>query len=133
MVASVEPLCLVGMSGVGKSFWSKRLAERGWTTHDCDARIASRLAELVSPAPGEEPVHALGRWMGMPWSAGYPTREEAYLRLESQVTRAALEACREGHVLDTTGSVVSLDAKLLRGLPARPRVGARAHAGAVQR
>ncbi len=107
-------LCLVGMSGIGKSFWAKRLAEaRGFQRHDCDGEIGEHLAELVTPAAGEEPVHALGRWMGMPWSDGYAAREARYLELEDRVTHAALDhLAREpgDHVLDTTGSVVYLGA-----------------------
>ncbi len=110
-------LCLVGMSGVGKSHWAKRLAEaRGYVRHDCDGAIGEHLVQLVTPAPGEEPVHALGRWMGMPWSEGYPAREARYLALEEQVTRAALDRmAREpgSHVLDATGSVVYLPRELL--------------------
>ena len=123
---SVEPLVLVGMSGVGKSFWARRLAEqRGFVRHDCDGEIGARLSSIVTPAAGEEPVHALGRWMGMPWSGGYAAREARYLALEEDVTRAALEATRSGsrpHVIDTTGSVVYLGDALLDGLRSRGRV-----------
>ena len=80
------------MSGVGKSFWAKRLGERGWVRHDCDGAIGARLASLVTPEANEEPVHALGRWMGMPWREGYAEREARYLALEEEVTREALEA-----------------------------------------
>jgi dephospho-CoA kinase len=125
------PLCLVGMSGVGKSFWARRLEARGFVRHDCDGEIAGHLAELVAPGPGEEPVHALGRWMGMPWEPGYAGREARYLALEEQVTRAALDACFHeatgcsagaGHVLDATGSVIYLSPALLGELRARCRV-----------
>ncbi|UJR81392.1 shikimate kinase [Sandaracinus amylolyticus] len=122
---SVEPLVLVGMSGVGKSFWARRLAEqRGFVRHDCDGEIGARLSSIVTPAPGEEPVHALGRWMGMPWSEGYATREARYLALEEAVTREALDACRDGrpHVIDTTGSVIYLPDALLEALRGAGRV-----------
>lgn len=117
-------LCLVGMSGIGKSFWAKRLAERGFTRHDCDGTISEHLSELVTPERGEEPVHALGRWMGMPWSEGYAAREAQYLALEEQVTRAALSASRAPgrHVIDTTGSVVYLSSSLLEALRAECHV-----------
>lgn len=124
--ASRAPLTLVGMSGVGKSWWSARLASRGFVHHDCDAAIAARLGDLVTPAPGEPPVQALGRWMGMPWSAGYADREARYLALEAEITRAALDRAladaSRAHVVDTTGSVIYLDAALLGLLRARTRV-----------
>jgi hypothetical protein len=119
-------VCLVGMSGIGKSFWAKRLVEaRGFVRHDCDGEIGAHLAELVTPAPGEEPVHALGRWMGMPWTEGYAAREARYLGLEEQVTAGALERVRTSagpHVLDATGSVVYLSAGLLASIRAECRV-----------
>jgi len=119
----VEPLCLVGMSGVGKSFWARRLAdEAGLVVHDCDAEIGRGLSSLVSIAPGQEPVHALGLWMGMPWTAGYAEREARYLALEEEVTREGIGRMEPGHVLDTTGSVVYLPDPLLTELRARCRV-----------
>lgn len=116
-------LCLVGMSGVGKTFWARRLAyEAGFVTHDCDAAIANRLSSIVTPDPGEELVHALGRWMGMPWTLGYAEREARYLALEEEVTRSALAETHAGHVLDTTGSVIYLPRDLLDAIRARCRV-----------
>lgn len=125
----MRPLCLVGMSGVGKSFWARRLAEEaGYERHDCDAAIAARLASLVVPAAGEEPVRALGRWMGMPWSEGYAAREARYLALEEEVTREALERALEGAragragVIDATGSAIYLPDALTSRVRASTRV-----------
>lgn len=116
-------LCLVGMSGVGKTVWARRLArEAGYVTHDCDAAIGERLHAIVSPDPGEELVHALGRWMKMPWTQGFAEREARYLALEEEVTRAGLAETTEGHVLDTTGSVIYLPDDLLAGIRAKCRV-----------
>lgn len=112
----------VGMSGVGKSFWAKRLEPLGLRRFDCDGEIAKHLAELVSPAAGEEPVHALGRWMGMPWSEGYPEREAQYLALEARVTREALDVARDGAIVDTTGSVIYLEQPFLDELRRKARV-----------
>jgi shikimate kinase len=122
----MPPLCLVGMSGIGKSFWAQRLAvEKHFVRHDCDGAIADELAGLVETAAGESPVHALGRWMGMPWTAGYAEREARYLALEERVTRGALAAASTGarqHVIDTTGSVVYLSAELRTALREDARV-----------
>lgn len=120
-----EPLCLIGMSGVGKSFWAKRLAAAGFARYDCDADIAAHLGEIVTAAPKEELVHALGRWMGMPHDPGYAEREARYLALEEAVTRAALSAAtaaRGPSVIDTTGSVIYLPGALLAALRAECRV-----------
>ncbi len=123
MSGTKRALCLVGMSGVGKTFWARRLAaEAGYITHDCDAAIGVRLSAIVTPDPGEERVHALGRWMGMPWTHGYAEREARYLALEEQVTREALADATDGHLIDTTGSVIYLPRDLLAGLRTRCRV-----------
>jgi shikimate kinase len=111
------------MSGVGKSFWARRLAiEAGFVVHDCDAEIGRRLGAIVTASPGEELVTALGRWMGMPWSDAYAEREARYLALEETVTREALDAAREGHVVDTTGSAIYLSRALRDRMHAECRV-----------
>lgn len=117
-----KPLALIGMSGVGKSHWSRQLEQAGFAHLDCDARIAGRLGEIVTPNAGESPVHALGRWMGMPWSPGYGGAVAEYLRLEEAVTAQALDealAKADGKtVIDTTGSVIYLSPALLSRLHA---------------
>lgn len=117
-------ICLLGMSGVGKSVWAKRLAARGAVRHDCDGAIGARLASILELEAGEEPVHALGRWMGMPWSKGYAEREARYCALEAEVTREALDAARGpgDHVIDATGSVVHVPEDLLARIRAETRV-----------
>lgn len=104
-------IALIGMSGIGKSYWSKQLEQAGWVRYDCDAMIAQRLGELIEIKPGEDAVIAVGRWMGMPWTEGYADREQQYLDLERQVTAQALEEMTvlsqdQPAILDTTGSVI---------------------------
>jgi len=103
-------IAFIGMSGVGKSYWAKQLAQAGWLHLDCDAAIAQRLGEIIEVGDGEELVHAVGRWMGMPWSDGYEAREARYLDLETEVTTHALDQLTEhgdqSVVIDTTGSVI---------------------------
>ncbi|MBX7196525.1 MAG: AAA family ATPase [Sandaracinaceae bacterium] len=118
----MRPLSLLGMSGVGKSHWAKKLEARGWLRIDCDTEIARRLGELLTIGEGEEPVHALGTWMGMPWTRGYREREAAYLTLEEQVTSDALDRAHTASsagrevVVDCTGSVIYLPSSVLRRL-----------------
>ncbi len=124
----MKPLSFFGMSGVGKSHWAKKLEARGWLRIDCDGEIAGRLGELLTIEPGEEPVRALGTWMGMPWTRGYPEREAAYLTLEEVVTTAAIDRAIEASAsgrdvaLDCTGSVIYLKDSLLARLADETRV-----------
>lgn len=98
------------MSGVGKSYWAKQLAQAGWLHLDCDANIAARLGEIIDVGPDEDAVHAVGRWMGMPWAEGYEANEARYLELEQTVTTKAIDQLAEhggqSVVIDTTGSVI---------------------------
>jgi len=114
-------LSLIGMSGIGKSYWARQLAQLGFVHLDCDAMIALRLSEIIDVQPNEDPVHAVGRWMGMPDAPGYAQREQQYLDLEKQVTAEALDTAA-GHaqdqdiVIDTTGSVIYTGGELLARL-----------------
>ena len=65
-------LTLTGMSGSGKSYWSQKLAEHGFTHICCDDLIAARLASRLT---GEgDAIARLGRWMGFPFRPGYEER-----------------------------------------------------------
>jgi len=116
----------IGMSGVGKSYWAKQLAQAGYQHHDCDAMIAQRLGEIIRVQQGEDAVHAVGRWMGMPWSDGYAQREARYLALESDVTQQAIARIKrhpdQPAVIDTTGSVIYTGDALLQQLKQTTRV-----------
>ncbi|OHB25274.1 MAG: hypothetical protein A2542_03260 [Parcubacteria group bacterium RIFOXYD2_FULL_52_8] len=107
-------IALIGMSGMGKSYRAKQLQELGFSTYGCDDEIAKRISSLL---PTED-VGGLAAWMGQPYAEGYKVREQQYLVLEEEVTRAGLEARlqhqspeallpdAENRVLDTTGSVI---------------------------
>ena len=41
-------LALVGMSGSGKTFWTKKLAAAGWRSVCCDDLIEQRLAQRLA-------------------------------------------------------------------------------------
>ena len=112
----------IGMSGVGKSYWACQLSKLRMTPFahfDCDTMIAERLGEIIEIREDEDPVHAVGRWMGMPWSQGYEHREKTYLALEREVTALALYQARAhspNTVVDTTGSVIYTGKDLLARL-----------------
>lgn len=116
-------ISLIGMSGAGKSQWSRRLEARGFKRYSCDDRI---LAELFPTAPDKsDAVQLLGRWMGFPFEDGYSAREATYLQHEIAVLAAILReletSCSDAAadvVVDTTGSVVYSGEELLGRLKA---------------
>ncbi len=120
-----RPLVFVGMSGVGKSHLARLLGTLGRRVFDVDTLIAGELGDLVKPEGDESPVHALGRWMAMPWTEGFDAREAEYLALEERITAEAFEAALASvspAVVDTTGSVVYLSAPLRARRRAEGRV-----------
>jgi hypothetical protein len=113
-------LALVGMSGSGKTFWTRKLAAAGWTAVSCDDLIEERLAPRLK-AGGYAGINGVAAWMGWPDSPTYGEREAEYLAEEIAVVDEylrALEADASGTpmVLDTTGSVIYAQNNILMRL-----------------
>jgi hypothetical protein len=103
-------LALVGMSGSGKTFWSRKLAASGWTAVSCDDLIEKRLAPRLA-AGGYSGINGVAAWMGWPDSPTYAEREAEYLAEEIAVVDEFLNVLEKENaaspiVLDTTGSVI---------------------------
>ena len=114
-------LALIGMSGAGKSYWSKKMEEKGYRWYNCDEMIAERLGPEF-PGKGNTTLN-LAKWMGQPFSEGYIKAEKLYLELEEAVVEHIcdeLEQATENEpvVVDTTGSLIYLQKKLLNRLRA---------------
>lgn len=114
-------LTLTGMSGSGKSFWSKQLARRGFTHICCDDLIAARLVLRLSG--GGDAIARLGRWMGFPFQPGYEERESEYLLLEKEMMAESLRilsgnpgSAPADIVMDSTGSVIYTGEEILAEL-----------------
>jgi hypothetical protein len=109
-------LALVGMSGAGKTFWTKRLAEAGHASFSCDDGIEQRLRSRLS-AGRHAGIKGVAAWMGWPDTATYLEREAEYLAQEIAVLDEILaqlerDPARE-LILDTTGSVIYTGTNLL--------------------
>lgn len=114
-------IALIGMSGSGKSLWSGRLAEKGFSRFCCDDLITERLSGELQRADGSR--MELGEWMGFPFEEGYEQREELYLAREKEVLAEVLDwiesrsapcsAAEINAVVDTTGSVIYTGESLL--------------------
>jgi hypothetical protein len=109
-------LAFVGMSGTGKTFWSKRLADTGRPVVSCDDLIARRLAEHL-PNGDRTGINDLAAWMGWPDSASYAERESQYLAEEIGALDDVLTSVEHNPenslILDTTGSVIYTGNNLL--------------------
>src|SRR5262249_3068523 len=102
-------LALIGMSGAGKTFWSRQLAAAGHSALSCDDRIEERLAPRLATG-GYSGINGVAAWMGWPDSPHYAERETQYLSEEIAVLEEVLNdlACspEKSLVLDTTGSLI---------------------------
>jgi shikimate kinase len=113
-------LSLIGMSGSGKSYWSRKLAGRGFRRFCCDDLIAARLAPELVQSDGS--TLTVGEWLGFPYQPHYREREALYLAHEVAVLTEILDHCdmwgngEENIVVDTTGSVVYTGEELLARL-----------------
>src|SRR5258708_37893801 len=67
-------LALIGMSGAGKTFWTKKLAAAEYPAVSCDDRIEQKLAPRLA-AGGYAGINGVAAWMGWPESATYGRRE----------------------------------------------------------
>ena len=113
-------LALVGMSGSGKSFWTKKLAAAGWRSVCCDDLIEQRLAPRLA-AGGYSGINGVAAWMGWPNSVTYVQREAEYLAEEIGVMDEFLNDLEKDSggtpiVLDTTGSVIYAQNNILMRL-----------------
>src|SRR6202048_1263016 len=74
-------LAFIGMSGSGKTFWSRKLVAAGWGAVSCDDLIEQRLAPRLA-AGGFAGINGVATWMGWPDSVTYAQREAEYLAEE---------------------------------------------------
>ncbi len=113
-------LSLIGMSGAGKSHWSRLMEKSGFRRYSCDELIGERLGDQLGYACGQ--CHDLAAWMGHPYEDRYAQAEATYLTLEHEVVEWICEqlqtTLRAGGnvVVDTSGSMVYLGEKLIRRL-----------------
>ncbi len=111
---------LIGMSGVGKTFYSKRLEKEGFDYYGCDDLIEQKL-EPELKALGYSGINDVGRWMGQPFEERYKENSEKYLHFEKEVISDIVSKIQKSDlktnlVIDTTGSVIYLDSDLLMHL-----------------
>jgi shikimate kinase len=115
-------IALIGMSGSGKTFWAKKLAESGVPAISCDDRIEARLAPRLA-AGGFAGINGVAAWMGWPDSPTYTEREAEYLAEEIHTLDEVLQQLEKqpekSLVLDTTGSVIYTGNHLLMRLRRR--------------
>jgi shikimate kinase len=112
-------LALIGMSGAGKTFWTKKLAASQYPAVSCDDRIEQKLGPRLADG-GYAGINGVAAWMGWPDSASYTERESEYLAEEihtlDEILTELEKQPQKSLVLDTTGSVIYTGNNLLMRL-----------------
>ncbi len=112
-------LALIGMSGAGKSFWTRHLASLGFPAISCDDQIEARLASVLHSG-GFSGINGVAAWMGWPDLSTYAEREAQYLAEETATLDEVLTGLERNPsselILDTTGSVIYCGNHLLHRL-----------------
>jgi shikimate kinase len=115
-----DSITIIGMSNVGKTRLSRLLAEtKGFHRIGCDERIAQKLEHCLAPYKGTTPEQRMAAWMGFPYEPDSLLKQGRYIEEETQVMHEAIRTVCKGSgrfVIDTTGSVVHTDEKVLNDL-----------------
>jgi shikimate kinase len=112
-------IALIGMSGAGKTFWTRRIAESGVPAVSCDDVIEQRLAPRLALG-GFSGINGVAAWMGWPDAKTYAEREAEYLKEEiatlDEILSGLEKDAEKPLVLDTTGSLIYTGNHLLMRL-----------------
>lgn len=113
-------ISLIGMSGNGKSYWSKKLENMGFKRFCCDDLIEERLVKelKISGLSGTQDV---AKWLGQPFDKQYQNSSKLYLQLETEIMNKVIvilekSAYGENIVIDTTGSVIYIKENIMKRL-----------------
>src|SRR5258706_3132251 len=109
-------LALIGMSGAGKTFWTRTVAESGVAAISCDDMIEEKLAPRLK-AGGFAGINGVAAWMGWPDSVTYAEREAEDLKEEIATLDEILSGLEGDRglslVVDTTESAIYAGSHLL--------------------
>ena len=109
----------MGMSGVGKTYFSQKLADWGWGHYSCDVEIGKDLLGLTRAMRAED-ISALHEFLGLPGDEGkgglplneYKRRQRLYKNAEIVSLMTLGERIRgcehDWFVNDSTGSLVEI-------------------------
>ena len=104
-------LSLIGMSNIGKTHWSKKLAKINFKHINCDDLIEARLAPELK-ACGYSGIKDVSLWMGQPHDKRFSVCQQKYLEFEKEAMQQIFEQIknekRQNIVIDTTGSFVHI-------------------------
>src|SRR6266700_1620483 len=99
-------LSLIGMSGVGKTYWAKQLESQGFKRFSCDDMIETKLEKELQTL-GYSGINDLAKWMEQPFEPKYEQNSKKYLALKKEKVKEVYQIItKENHknekiVIDT--------------------------------
>jgi shikimate kinase len=100
-------LVFIGMSGSGKSYWSKEISQfYGLERIELDEMIGSslQLASILANYSGQDSAEKMGKYLGMPWENDFNEKERLFLNIEAEIMRNIRD--KNPPILDLTGSAI---------------------------
>ena len=82
-------ITMIGMSNIGKTYWAKQLAQKGFDHIICDDFIEAKLGPELQEL-GHKGIQDVSKWMGQPYDARFELNQEKYLRHEIEVMQEIL-------------------------------------------
>ena len=119
---NLDLITLVGMSNVGKTYWSKKLvADAGFTHICCDDIIESELGDELLDLGYSGGIADMAKWLGQPYDPQFAANQSRYLQLEIDTMHTIIAELETGTlkgkvVIDTTGSVVHTNHRIRQKL-----------------
>lgn len=115
-------LGFLGMSGAGKSYWSKQLAAEEWQCIDIDDLIYKRLAKELNCTFSDK--YEAGKWLGLPNETTYPERAALFRHFEFMLLSEIADDLEQGRVAPKTvfdfgGSIIYVGNTLMQRLSQR--------------
>ncbi len=102
-------LSLIGVSNIGKTYWSKKFSDVDFRHINCDDLIEAKLAPVLKEL-GYSGIEGVSRWMGQLYDERFSANQQKYLSLERETMQNIFgQIKKEGNqniIIDTTGSIV---------------------------
>lgn len=111
-------ISLIGMSNVGKTYWSTKIEKMGYKRIGCDDLVEIELKKMFHD-PDLINISNVSEWLGQPYEKRYLKNSKIYLKIEEQVVKNFIYDIQnrilvdKNIVLDTTGSLIYLNKKVL--------------------
>jgi shikimate kinase len=111
-------ISLIGMSGSGKTYWSKKLERVGFKRYSVDDLIEEKLEKELSKLDYLG-INGVAKWMGQPFEPQYKKASQTYLALEEKAIETVFalingtKKTSQNIVVDTTGSLIYLRQDIL--------------------